>query len=70
MKGKALQSTIGFISGVLIGLSIITPVLAASSPTMERWNGLLTVIALLFLLVGFGLYASRAERERKRAAVD
>ena len=70
MKGKALHSTIAFGSGVLIGLSIITPVLAATSPAMEPWNGVLTVVAVLFLLVGFALYASRAEREGKRVEAD
>ena len=70
MKGKTLQSTIGFASGVLIGLSIITPVFGATLPAMEAWNGVLTLVAVLFLLVGFALYASRSQRERNRVASD
>ncbi len=60
MNGKSFQSALGFVSGVLIGLSIITPVLGATSPAMEPWNGVLTVIALVLLAVGFGLYATQA----------
>jgi len=65
MNGKTLQSTLGFVSGVLIGLSIITPVFGATSPAMEAWNGLLTLLAVVLLFVGFGLYATRAARERE-----
>ncbi|HZQ63528.1 MAG TPA: hypothetical protein VFC24_19365 [Casimicrobiaceae bacterium] len=64
MNGKAWQSLIGFASGVLIGLSIITPVFGAMSPAMEAWNGLVALVALLLLVAGFALYASRAAGER------
>ena len=65
MNSKALQSAVGFVSGVLIGLSIITPVFGATSPAIEPWSGLLTAAAVLLLIVGFGMHATHTARERK-----
>lgn len=65
MNGNMFQPALGFLSGVLIGLSIITPVFSATSPGMEQWNGLLTLLAALLLVLGFVLYATRAARDRR-----
>lgn len=41
-----------FVAGILIGLSIATPVFAATSPSLEEWNGPLGLVALVLLGIG------------------
>lgn len=70
MHHKLLQPAFGFIAGVLIGLSIITPVFGAISTGAERWNGVFTIVALALLIAGFALHTMRTGSERRLARVD
>ena len=54
---------LGFVAGVLIGLSIITPVFGATSPAAESWSALLMLLALALLVCGVGLQALRGAAE-------
>lgn len=70
MRRTALQPALGFIAGVLIGLSIITPVFGATSPGFERWNGVFAALAIALLVSGFTVYGMRAGRKRGLARVE
>jgi len=55
---RKLHSAAGFIAGILIGLSIATPVFAATSPSLEEWNGPLGLVALVLLGIGMLINAA------------
>lgn len=64
---RKLQPAAGFLSGVLIGLAIVTPVFGATSPGLERWNGAFALIALVLLVIGLAWNAAMASRAARRA---
>lgn len=70
MHRNALQPALGFLAGVLIGLSIITPVFGATSPGFERWNGVFAALAVALLVSGFAVYGMRTGRTRRLARVE
>ena len=47
----------GFAAGVFIGLAIIMPVFAATSPGLEQWGLPLMAAATILLLLGVGIAA-------------
>ena len=47
-----------FAAGVLIGLSIVTPVFAAATPPGEHWFGFVLMGALVLLIAGLMLEAA------------
>ena len=49
---RKLQPAAGFVAGILIGLSIATPVFAATSPSLEEFDGPLGLVALVLLAIG------------------
>ena len=57
-----------FGAGVLIGLSIVAPVFAASDTMMDDWPLVLMVGSVVLLLVGLALKAISVARARKRGA--
>ena len=61
-----LKSAATFVSGVLIGLSIVTPVFAATSPSLEDWNGPLGIVALVLLGIGMLINAAALGDARRR----
>jgi hypothetical protein len=64
MNHTDFHPALGFIAGVLIGLSIITPVFGATSPAAESWSGLVTLLAVGLLVCGFALNAARGSARR------
>lgn len=61
-----LKNATGFISGVLIGLTIMTPVFAAASPSTEHLGAALTLLATLLLVVGLTIKAAVDSRRTAR----
>ena len=64
-----LHPLLGFVAGVLIGLSIITPVFGATSTAAESWSGLVTLVAVGLLVCGFVLHAVRGSGARSALQV-
>jgi len=63
MRMNSFQPALGFVSGVLIGLSILMPVFGATSSSFDASTGVVTVGAAALLAIGFILHASRTARE-------
>jgi hypothetical protein len=63
---KSASSPRAFVAGILIGLSIVTPALAASAEGFEDWHLLLLIGSAVLLVAGIILKAraSRAARSR------
>jgi hypothetical protein len=59
-------SPLGFAAGVLIGLSVVTPVFAATADGFEDWHTLLLIGSIVLLAAGLILkaIATRAARSR------
>ena len=61
---------LSFGAGVLIGLSIVAPVFAASDALTDDWSLWLLVGSVVLLLAGLALKAISVSRSRKMSAGD
>lgn len=58
MSNQGEQRARGFAAGVFIGLAILMPVFAATSPGFEAWALPLMSVATILLLIGVGIAAA------------
>ncbi len=66
MSNAGEQGARGFAAGVLIGLAIVTPVFAATTPGLEQWAlpfmvGATTLLVVGLILAALGLGEIRRE---------
>lgn len=64
------KSAAGFLSGVLIGLAVITPVFAAASAAEESSGAFLIVVATVLLALGLMVKATGDETRPVRLSDD
>lgn len=65
-RNKTSNEVVSFAAGVLIGLSIVTPVFGATVD-METWQPLLLLGSLVLLLIGLIMKATSTARSSRTA---
>jgi hypothetical protein len=65
-RNKTSKEVVSFAAGVLIGLSIVTPVFGATLD-METWQPLLLLGSLVLLLIGLIMKATSTARSSRTA---
>jgi hypothetical protein len=70
INGPVASSLAPFGAGVLIGLSIVTPVFAATGDVFADWPIVLIIGSVILLVLGVLLKARQARRDRSMQGVD